>query len=160
MTVALNSVASTSANQTYVPPVQMNGGAGMANAAVGLSAEAAIVAALGGSTGVTVYTPSGLLDSLQQAGVLPEPVTPPAPGSDTAGLAQQALELGVIGTLFGTTTTTGAGLYNGVGVLAGLPSAQATSNWADILKTNPSLAGSVSQASFTSGLLSTLFATA
>ncbi len=160
MTIALNSVTSTSAYQTYVPPVQTNGGLGLPDAAVALSAQQAVVASLGGSTGVTVYTPSGLLESLQQAGILAEPATVPVPGSNTADLAQQALALGVIGTLTDTTTTASAGIYNGAGVLAGVPSAQASSNWADILKTNPSLAGSVIQASFNSGLVGTLLATA
>jgi hypothetical protein len=35
---------------------------------VTLSAQSAVVASLGGSTGATVYTPTGLLSSLQQAG--------------------------------------------------------------------------------------------
>lgn len=160
MTIALSSVTSTSPYQTYVPPVQANGGAGLPDAAVALSAQQAVVASLGGSTGVTVYTPSGLLESLQQAGILAEPVSVPVPGSNTANLAQQALQLGVIGTLTGSATSASSGIYNGAGVLAGLPSTQAASNWADLLKSNPSLAGSVIQASVNASLLSTLFTTA
>jgi hypothetical protein len=160
MTIALNSVTYESPYQTYVPPVQRNGGASSPAAAVALSAQQAIVASLGGSTGVTVYTPSGVLTSLQQAGILAEPATVPAPGSDTAGLAQQALELAVAGALADTMTTTNSGFYNGLGVLAGLPSDQASANWADILKNNPSLAGGVVQASFNASLLGTLFTTA
>ncbi|HJV02270.1 MAG TPA: hypothetical protein VJ752_17170 [Burkholderiaceae bacterium] len=160
MTIALNSVTAASPYQTYVPPVQANGGAGLPDAAVALSAQQAVVASLGGSTGVTVYTPSGLLESLQQAGILAQPATVPVPGSNTANLAQQALQLGVIGTLTGTGTTATSGIYNGAGVLAGLPSTQASANWADLLKTNPSLAGAVIQASVNSSLVSTLFTTA
>ncbi|MBA5688550.1 hypothetical protein [Rugamonas apoptosis] len=160
MTIALNSVTSSPSYQTYVPPVQSNGGAGLADAAVALSAQQAVVASLGGSTGVTVYTPSGLLESLQQAGILAEPVSVPVPGSNTSYLAQQALQLGVIGTLTGSTTTSTSGIYNGAGVLADLPSTQASSNWADLLKSNPSLAGTVIQAFVNSSLLSTLFTTA
>lgn len=160
MTIALNSVTYPSPYQTYVPPAQTNGDAGLPDAAVALSAQQAVVASLGGSAGVTVYTPSGLLESLQQAGILAEAPTVPVPGSNTADLAQQALALGVIGTLTDTGTTPTSGIYNGAGVLSGLPSTQASSNWADLLKTNPSLAGAVVQASVNSSLLSTLFATA
>lgn len=160
MTIALNSVTYPSPYQIYVPPVQTNGGAGLPDAAVALSAQQAVVASLGGSTGVTVYTPSGLLESLQQAGILAEPASVPVPGSNTANLAQQALALGVIGTLTDTSTTATSGIYNGAGVLSGLPSSQASANWADLLKTNPSLAGAVIQASVNSSLVSTLFTSA
>jgi hypothetical protein len=160
MTIALNSVSYRSPYQTYVPPTQTTGGVGLPDAAVALSAQEAVVASLGGSTGVTVYTPSGLLESLQQAGILAEPATVPVPGSNTANLAQQALALGVIGTLTDTGTAATSGIYNGAGVLSGLPSTQASANWADLLKTNPSLAGAVVQASANSSQLSTLFATA
>ena len=160
MTIALNTVSYPSPYQTYVPPAQRNGGAGLPDAAVALSAQQAVVASLGGSTGVTVYTPSGLLESLQQAGILETAATVPVPGSNTANLAQQALALGVIGTLTDTGTTASSGIYNGAGVLTGLPSTQASANWADLLKTNPSLAGAVIQDAVNSSLLSTLFTTA
>jgi len=156
MTVALNSLTTTPAVQPYVPTVSGASSAALSSVATGLSAESAVVASLGGSTGVSVYTASGLLNSIQQAGTATEAVSVPADGSnvDTSGSAQQALNQGIVSTL--PTSASESGIYTGAGTVQGLPSAQASANWADILKANPSLAGSVIADSYTSGIVSSL----
>jgi sugar (pentulose or hexulose) kinase len=157
MTIALNSVASTPAAQPYVPVVSRTSDASLAAVATSLSATSAVVASLGGSTGVAVYTPAGLLDSLAQAGSLPEPVGIPEPGSDTSQTAQQALDQGVLASLGSSPST--SGVYTGAGTLQSLPS-PTSANWADILKANPSLAGTVIADSFNAGLVGNLQVTA
>lgn len=157
MTVALNSVTSTPAYTPYVAPASGRVGA-FAARAVGLSAEAAVVATLGGATGVTVYTPSGLLDSLRLAGTLAQPASLPEPGSDTSATALQAQNQGILATLTSTPAT--SGVYTGAGGLDNGLSSLASSNWADILKDHPSLAGTVIAASFNSGLVGSLSVTA
>jgi hypothetical protein len=131
----------------------------LSSAAVSLSAQSAVVASLGGSTSASVYTPSGLLDTLQQAGAVAEPVSIPEEGSkvDTSGTAQQALDQGIVSTL--ASSALGSGIYTGVGNVSGF-SEQASSNWAELLKTNPNLAGTVIADSFNSGLVSLLQVTA
>jgi hypothetical protein len=126
MTVSLNSVTNATTVQSYVPTVSSSAAssAAQANTAASLSANSAVVATLGGSTGVEVYTPAGLLNSIQQAG-----------------------------------TTPLSGIYSGVGV-AGLSSDAASANWAEVLKTNPELAGSAIEASLNSGVVSTIQVTA
>lgn len=158
MTVALNAVGATPATQQYVPSVSSSGNGGLLSAAVALSSESAIVASLGGSSGVTVYTPSGLLDSLRQAGTLAEPVSLPLPGSVTGTTAGQLLDQAIVGTL--ASSSSASGIYDGSGTLQGLPSAEASANWADILKNQPELASTVIAASFNAGLVGTLLAMA
>lgn len=157
MTIALNSVSASPAYQPYVPVVSNTGA--LSSAAVSLSAESAVVASLGGSTGAAVYTPSGLLDALQQAGTATEPVAVPADGSnvDTSATAQQALDQGIVSSL--AAAPSASGVYTGAGTVGGL-SAQAASNWADLLKTNPNLAGTVIADSYNAGLVSSLQVTA
>jgi hypothetical protein len=78
MTVSLNTVTSNAAYQPYVPTVApASSAAALSSQAVTLSAQSAVVASLGGSTGATVYTPTGLLSTLQQAGAVEEPVSVP-----------------------------------------------------------------------------------
>jgi hypothetical protein len=159
MTVTLNTVTSNAAYQPYVPHVSSTSAAALSSAAVSLSAQSAVVASLGGSTGASVYTPSGLLDTLRQAGTLAEPVSIPKDGSnvDTSGTAQQALDQGIVSTL--ASSASGSGIYTGVGTVSGF-SEQVSSNWAELLKTNPDLAGTVIADSFNSGLVSLLQVTA
>lgn len=160
MTVSLNTVTSNAAYQPYVPTVAPATSAGeLSSQAVTLSAQSAVVASLGGSTGATVYTPTGLLSSLQQAGAVEEPVSVPEPGSnvDTSTTAQQALNQDIVSTL--ATSASGSGIYTGSGAVSGL-SEQAAANWAELLKSNPNLASTVIASSFDSGLVSTLVVTA
>lgn len=159
MTIAINSVASTPAVQPYVPVVSRTSDASLAAEAASLSATSAVVASLGGSTGVSVYTPSGLLDSLAQAGSVTENIPTPVAGSntDTSRLAQQAEDQGVLASLASSPST--SGVYTGTGILQSLPSST-SSDWADILKANPSLAGTAIADSFNSGLVGNLSITA
>ncbi|MQA20735.1 hypothetical protein [Rugamonas rivuli] len=159
MTVALNTVSASPAYQPYVPVVSSATAGALSSAAVSLSAESAVVASLGGSTGAAVYTPSGLLDTLQQAGTVTEPVNVPVEGSnaDTSSTAQNALDQGLLASL--ASAPSASGVYTGSGTVSGL-SAQASSNWADLLKLNPGLAGTVIADSYNAGLVSTLQATA
>lgn len=160
MTVSLNTVTSNAAYQPYVPTVSpASSAAALSSQAVSLSAQSAVVASLGGSTGATVYTPTGLLSTLQQAGAVEEPVSVPEEGSnvDTSTTAQQALNQGIVSTL--ATSASGAGVYTGAGTVSGL-SEQASANWAELLKTNPNLASTVISSSFNSGLVSSLVVTA
>ena len=159
MTIALNSVASTPTVQPYVPVVSRSSDASLASQATTLSAESAVVASLGGSTGVAVYTPAGLLNSLAQAGTVAEPISVPANGSnvDTSQTAQQALDKGVLSSL--ASTPAQSGVYTGAGTLQSLPSST-SSNWADILKAHPSLAGTAIADSFNAGLVGNLQVTA
>lgn len=159
MTVALNTVSASPAYQPYVPVVSSTAAAALSSAAVSLSAASAVVASLGGSTGAAVYTPSGLLDTLRQAGTVAEPVDIPANGSntDTSSTAQNALDQGLLASL--AAAPSASGVYTGAGTVSGL-SAQASSNWADLLKLNPGLAGTVIADSYNAGLVSTLQVTA
>ncbi|MGV7208468.1 hypothetical protein ACLB1G_11510 [Oxalobacteraceae bacterium A2-2] len=161
MTVALNSVTNATTIQSYVPTVSSSAAASsaaQASTAASLSANSAVVATLGGSTGAQVYTPAGLLDSIQQAGTVAQPETVPEAGSDTQLIAQQDLDAGLVGNL-ATGGTPLSGIYSGVGT-AGLSSDAASANWAEVLKSNPELAGSAIEASFNSGVLSTIRVTA
>lgn len=162
MTVSLNTSTPATAFQPYVPTVgQTSTAAGALSAqAVSLSAQSAVVASLGGSSGATVYSSAGLLNALQQAGTVAEPVSVPTEGSnvDTAGAAQLAQDQGVVATL--ASSSSGAGVYSGTGTVGGAMSEQASANWAQLLKTNPSLAGTVISNSFTLGIVSSLSATA
>lgn len=157
MSIAVNSVASTPATQPYVPVLSRTSDASLAAEAASLSATSAVVASLGGSSGVAVYTPAGLLDSLAQAGTVAEPVTLPEPGSDTSQAAQQAQDQGVLAAL--GSSPSASGVYTGTGTLQSLPSST-SSNWADILKAHPSLAGTAIADSFSAGLVGNLSVTA
>jgi hypothetical protein len=162
MTLALNTVTSTAAYQPYVPTVGQNStaAAALSSQAVSLSAQSAVVASLGGATGATVYSASGLLSSLTQAGTQAEAVSVPVDGSqvDTADSAQLAQDQGIVSTL--ATSSTAAGVYSGSGTASDGLSDQASANWADLLKTNPNLAGTVISSSFDMGIVSTLHVTA
>jgi len=152
MALTLNSVtAATPAAQPYVPVVSRTSDAALASQATALSAESAVVASLGGSSGVSVYTPSGLLNSIVQAGTAPQPVQVPPPGSnvDASQSAAQAQELAVVNTL--SSSPEQSGIYTGTGGVAALPS-----TWADVLKNQPGLAGNAISASFNAGIINTI----
>ncbi|NVM79328.1 hypothetical protein FHW83_005167 [Duganella sp. SG902] len=157
MTVSLNTVTSNAAYQPYVPTVSpASSAAALSSQAVSLSAQSAVVASLGGSTGATVYTPSGLLTALQQAGTVEEPVSVPEEGSnvDTSTTAQQALDQGIVSTL--ATNPAASGIYNSAGTFSSALSEQASANWAELLKTNPNLASTVVSSSYDMGLVNSL----
>lgn len=163
MTLAINS---TAYDTSYLPSAAATRRAedtSLSSDAATLSGESAVVASLGGgSTGTGLYTPTGLLSAIDQAGDPDAVAAVPDVGSATpdqaAASAQQALDQGVVGTL--ATSASGSGVYGGTGVLQGLPSAQLTANWTDILQSNPSLAGQAVAASYNQGLVSSLQVTA
>lgn len=159
MTVSLNTVTSSTTTQPYVPTVSPTAAAALSSQAASLSAQSAVVASLGGSTGAAVYSPSGLMTALQQAGTVEEPLPVPEEGSnvDTSNTAQYALDQGIVGTL--PSSAAESGIYGSSGVTSGL-SEQAAANWADLLKTNPDLASTVIGSSFDQGIVSTLKVTA
>jgi hypothetical protein len=161
MTVSLNTVTSNAAYQPYVPTVApaSSAAAALSSQAVSLSAQSAVVASLGGSTGATVYSPSGLLSTLQQAGTAEETISVPEEGSnvDTSTSAQSALNQGIVSTL--ASSASGSGVYTGAGTVSGL-SEQASANWAELLKTNPNLASTVIASSYDMALIGSLSVTA
>lgn len=152
MTVTLNTVtAPTPAYQPYVPVVSKTSDSALSSQATALSAESAVVASLGGSSGVSVYTPTGLLNSIVQAGTVQEPLQVPTDGSnvDTSQTAPLAQDLGVVSTL--SSTPEQSGIYTGTGGVAALPS-----TWADVLKNQPDLAGNAISASYNAGIINTI----
>jgi hypothetical protein len=152
MTVTLNTVtAPTPAYQPYVPVVSKTSDSALSSQATALSAESAVVASLGGSSGVSVYTPTGLLNSIVQAGTVQEPLQVPTEGSnvDTSQTASQAQDLGVVNTL--SSTPEQSGIYTGTGGVAALPS-----TWVDVLKNQPNLAGNAISASYNAGIINTI----
>jgi hypothetical protein len=163
MSTAINSLTAAAPTQAYVPVPAVSrsaDAAALAPVAATLSAESAVVASLGGSTGVAVYTPAGLLDSLAQAGTVGGNIAVPEPGSnvDTSQTAQQSQDQGVIASLGSTPVE--SGIYTGAGVLQSLPTSIASANWSDVLKNNPSLAGTAIADSFNAGLVGNLQVTA
>lgn len=155
MTITLNTVTAsttpTPAAQSYVPVVSKTSDTALASQATALSAQSAVVASLGASSGVSVYTPSGLLNSIVQAGTVPAPVSVPAEGSNanTGQSAQQAQDLAIVNSL--PSSPEQSGLYTGSGGVAALPP-----SWVDVLKDQPGLAGNAITASFNAGIVNTL----
>ena len=156
---SLNAI-STNPTQSYAPVATQRNAGVLSSQAVDLSGQSAVVATLGGSTsGTGVYSAAGLLNSLQQAGVSEESISVPKAGSntDTSQSAQQALDQGILASFTGSASS--SGIYT-VGGSGSALSDQVSSNWAEILKTNPSYASTVIGSSFTSGIISTLSVTA
>ncbi|MRW93960.1 hypothetical protein GJ699_28620 [Duganella sp. FT80W] len=158
MTTSVTSATSSSTYQAYVPTVgQTTSTAALTSQAVSLSTQSAVVAALGGSSSATVYTPSGLLNTLQQAGVASDTIATPESGSDTSSTAQDTQDQAIVSSL--SSSTSSSGIYTGTGTVSGLTE-QASANWADLLKANPSLASTVISSSYNLGLVSSLSTTA
>lgn len=156
MTVSLNTVSSSTAYQPYVPTVgQSTSTAALTSQAVTLSSQSAVVASLGASTSSTVYSATGLLNSLQQAGTASDTISTPEAGSDTSNTAQQAQDQSIVSSL----SSSGSGVYGSSGTVDSLTE-QTSANWADLLKTNPSLASTVISNSYNLGVVSTLSVTA
>lgn len=156
---SLNAI-STNTTQSYTPVASQRNAGVLSTQAVDLSGQSAVIATLGGATsGTGVYSATGLLNSLEQAGASEETISVPKAGSntDTTQLAQQALDQGILSSF--ASSASSSGIYTGDGGGSAL-SDQVSSNWAEILKTNPSYASTVIGSSFTSGILSTLNVTA
>ena len=88
-----------------------------------------------------MYSAAGLLNTLAQAGVSEETIAVPNAGSDTdsSQLAEQALDQGILSAY--AAAAGASGIYT-AGGSSGL-SDQVSSNWADILTSNPSYASAV-----------------
>ncbi len=154
MTTSVTSATSSSTYQAYVPTVgQTKSTAALTTQAVTLSGQSAVVASLGGSSGATVYTPTGLLSTLQQAGVASDTIASPESGSDTSTTAQDAQDSAIVSGL--SSSASSSGIYGSSGTTSSLTE-QSSANWADILKTNPGLASTVVSSSYNLGLVSTL----
>jgi hypothetical protein len=131
----------------YQPPAIEETGtedAVLPSIAVSLSAQSSVVASLGGNNGTAqIYTASGLLNAILQAGSLPDPVVVPPLGSPVQGLAQQQQNQLIAAGLEAGAFNTGlnASLYTGAGLLQNAPSSILSSYWGDVLKTRPNLAG-------------------
>lgn len=187
MTSPISSTSSTAAtpvNTSYQPKplvVPNTSSGALSSLATSLASQSAIVASLGGSTsGVSVYSPSGLLNSLIQAGA----DTSSADGGTAAtGDSGTTTGTGATGTgTDGTTASTGTSGSTAtaatpptaqqladsaiIGSISNSSSAQTvgstdtSANWSTILKTNPSLAGTVISSSFDQGIVATLRTTA
>lgn len=157
MTVSFNpSLPSTSNLVASTAPVAASrNAAALSSEAVDLSAQSAVVATLGGSgSGASVYSAAGLLNTLEQAGVSEETIAVPKAGSDTdsSQVAEQALDQGILSAYSAAGSV--SGIYT-AGGSSGL-SDQVSSNWADILKSNPSYASAVVGSSFASGIIGTI----
>lgn len=122
----------------------------LAAQATSLSVTAGVVATFGGtSSSLGLYSPAGMLASITQAGTLTDPIAVPAAGTDTAALVQNLADQAISGTL--DADAAASGIYT-----AGNSAATGGADWAAILKQNPSAAGTVIAASFTSGIIDTL----
>lgn len=148
------SVAAASAASPGQPAASDTAG-NLASTATTLASESALAASLGSSAAATVYTPSGLLSSLQQAGTVGLELTIPATGNqaDTAQIASNALDQAVLNELAAPASS--SGIYTGAGNLGGM-SAQAAANWASLLKAQPGLASNAIADSVNAGVVATL----
>lgn len=148
MSSSIDSLSSSSATASnYVSGVARTSNASLGQEAAGLSTEASVVATLGGSSsGLGMYTATGLLNSLATAGADTETGSGPA--------QQTNVDEAILGTLPASSTT--SGIYDGSGVLQNTAAPTLSSNWADVLKTDPGAASVVIAASFTKGILATV----
>jgi hypothetical protein len=158
-----SSVGSLSNTYSYLPPATTAGvvpvstatDPGLAQTAVQLSANADVIATLGSSgTSPLTYNAAGLFDTIAQAGSTPSTAIPVPPnGSDIQSATQQQVDQGIANTL--PANPAAAGVYGSAGTLQNLPN-DTSSNWASILKSNPSYAGTVIGDSFVQGIVDTL----
>lgn len=157
MTVSLNPAASYTGRPiaSSVPAAVPHNAqaAALSSEAVDLSEESAVVATLGGGSGA-VYSAAGLLGTLEQAGTSEEAIAVPEAGSntDTSQTAPQAMDQGILSAY--SAAGSASGVYT-VGGNNGL-SDQASTNWAEILKSNPAYASDVIGSSFAAGIIGTL----
>jgi len=161
MTVSLNPAASYTGRPiaSSVPAAVPHNAqaAALSSEAVDLSEESAVVATLGGGSGAgsgAVYSAAGLLGTLEQAGTSEEAIAVPEAGSntDTSQTAPQAMDQGILSAY--SAAGSASGVYT-VGGNNGL-SDQASTNWAEILKSNPAYASDVIGSSFAAGIIGTL----
>ena len=139
-------------------PVAQTSNSGLVQVATNLSAEASIVAALGGGTTSSslTYDAAGMLNSFVQAGSAPSSSQTVSSSSNPQATAQNSTDQGIVSTLPSNSVVSGT--YNSSGLLQGL-SSNTSSNWATALKANPNLASTVISDSFNQGIVGTLSTT-
>lgn len=136
------------------PAIEETGtqGAVLPSIAVSLSVQSSVVASLGGNNSAAqVYTASGLLDAILNAGSLPDPVVAPPLGSPTQGLAQLQQNQLIAASLQAGAFS--SGLYTGSGLLQSAPSSTLSTYWGDMLKTRPNLASVAASSIFNGAVL-------
>jgi len=128
---------------------------GLAQTAVSLAANSGVIATLGATSSTfQTYDAAGLLNTIAQSGVAPSTAIPvPASGTDTQSLEQQLLNQGIANSL--PTNTSPSGIYTSSGTLTSMSSDTST-NWATILKADPSFSGTVISDSFAQGIVGSL----
>src|SRR5471032_1240748 len=111
MTAAITPATSTATGYQPTPLVVPYTSAGaLSSLATSLSSQSAIVASLGGGSGVSVYTPSGLYNSLQQAGAESAAASATAGNSSTTTTPTDGSGTSTTGTgTSGATSASGAG---------------------------------------------------
>lgn len=133
--------------------------AGLSRVATDLALDASVVIAFGGANGSALtYNAAGLLNTLAQAGTVPQPLEIPENGADTDSLVRQAAEQAIAGTL--PASPTAAGVYTATGTFQGLSDTALSASWAAILESHPELAGTVVASSLARGITRTLIASA
>lgn len=157
-----SSVGSLSNTSNYLPPATGTGtisvasttDPGLAQTAVDLSADAGVIATLGStSTSLQTYSATGLLNTIAQAGSAPSASAPAPPaGTDIPSTVQQQVDKGIADTLSADPAT--SGVYGRAGTLQNLPG-DTSSNWASVLKSDPSYAGPLIGDSFRQGIIDT-----
>src|SRR5476649_741385 len=107
MTAAITPTTTSSTAYQPTPLVVPNTSAGaLSSIATDLASQSAIVASLGGGAGVSLYTPSGLFNSLQQAGATSTAATTAAVGSSTSAAGSATSTTGTAAS--GTSSSAGA----------------------------------------------------
>jgi hypothetical protein len=139
--ISTNTYGST----TPVSPIDAGTRYGQPQQAVTLSYDAGVVATIGGGAAATTYDAAGLLNAFAQAGT--------AASVDGSGSTAPSLDQDLVAALSPPAQT--ASLYS---VSGGLQStySDVTTSFANILKTNPSFAGTVIRDSYNQGIVGTI----
>jgi hypothetical protein len=138
------------------PTVIPTSDSSLSSTAVSLSGDASVVASLGNavSPDLALYDPSGLLNSLSQAGTQTSaPIPIPPQGTDISSLTQQASNFDIVSTLGGDPSSTG--LYSTSGSATVLPPDLSVA-FAGLLKSDPNLARTVISDSLNQGLVKSI----
>lgn len=114
--------------------------AGLANTAVSLATDASLVGSLGGSA--VALSATDILNSLAQAGTADSTKT------------SNSLDASIANSLTSSSDATTSGIYNASGTLT--PITDTSSNWANVLKTNPELSSVVASISSDQAVVGTL----
>lgn len=158
MTSAISSLPGSSVSTAASLAVARTTDAALPAQAVGLSADAGVIATLGGaSSSLQTYDAAGLLNTLVGAGQPVADALNIEAGSDVGAVAQDLTDSGVTALL--SSDAASSGIYSASGGLQSLVGGSA-SNWSTVLKTNPELAGVVVGDSFAQGVIGGINTTA